>query len=96
MLRYLAKFATSLHAAVQLPFQWTGIEDNAYKALKVMLSQAPVVQFLDWSQPFHIFVDASDVAIGSANRWLSTAKKNYSTTEREALGMIYNITKCKS
>ena len=28
-----------------------------------------------------------------ASQWLSTAEKNYSTTEREALGMIYSINK---
>ena len=54
-------------------------------------------------------MDASDIAIGSAlmqrtppnwfrlvyysNRRLSQAEKNYSTTEKEALGMIYNISK---
>ena len=58
---------------------------------------------------FHVFVDASDVAIGSVlmqeatNKWfrpvyyasrrLSKAERNYSTTEREALGMIYSVTK---
>ena len=65
-----------------------------------MLSQAPEVQPLDWKEPFHIFVDASDIAIGSAlmqktpPNWyrpvyyassrLSTTKRNYSTMEREA------------
>ena len=74
-----------------------------------MISQAPVVQPPDWTQPFHVFVDVSDIAIGSAlmqlttpnwyrpvyysSRKLSTAERNYSTTEREALGMIYNINK---
>jgi hypothetical protein len=54
-------------------------------------------------------VDASDIAIGSilmqkyeknwfrpvyyASRRLSKAEKNYSTTEREALRMIYSVTK---
>jgi hypothetical protein len=54
-------------------------------------------------------MDASDIAIGSvlmqmyeknwfrpvyyASQRLSKAERNYSTTEREALGMIYNITK---
>ena len=41
-------------------------EDKAYEALKVTLTQAPIMQRLVWSKPFHVFVDASDVAIGSA------------------------------
>ena len=110
MLRYLADLATPLHAAVhRTPFQWTDTEDKAYRALKVLLSQAPVVQPPDWAKEFHVFVDASDIAIGSAlmqltePRWyrpvyyasrkLSQAERNYSTTEREALGMIYSVTK---
>ena len=91
------------------PFTWMTTKDNAYEALKVMLRQAPVVQPLDSTKPFHVFVDASDIAIGSvlmqitepnwyrpvyyASRKLSTAERNYSTTEREALVMTYNITK---
>ena len=67
MLRHLAEFVTPLHAAVhRTPFQWTETEEKAYDALKVMLSQAPVVQPPDWTQPFHLFVDALDIAIGSA------------------------------
>ena len=74
-----------------------------------MLSQAPVVQPPDWTKSFHVFVDASDIAIGSvlmqltepkwyrpvyyASRKLSKAERNYSTTEREALGMVYSVTK---
>ena len=34
--------------------------------MKFMLSQAPVVQPPDWAQPFHMFVDVSDIAIRSA------------------------------
>ena len=56
-----------------------------------------------------MFVDVSDIAIGSAlmqltepnwhrpiyytSRKLSMAEHNYSTTEREALGIIYSINK---
>ena len=74
-----------------------------------MLSQAMVVQPPDWSKEFHVFVDASDIAIGNvlmqltepkwyrsvyyASQKLSQVEQNYSTTEREALGMIYNVTK---
>ena len=63
----------------------------------------------DWWKSFHVFVDASDIAIGSAlmqlsepnwyrpvyydSRKLSTVERNYSTTEQEALGMIYSVNK---
>ena len=110
MLRHLADLATPLHATVHTtPFRWTEREDTAYNSLKILLSHAPVVQPPDWTQPFHVFVDASDIAVGSAlmqrtppnwfrpvyytSRRLSQAEKNYSTTEKEALGMIYSISK---
>ena len=85
------------------------MEDKAYEALKIMLTQAPVVQPLDWAKPFHVSVDAFDIAIGSplmqlneanwyrpvyyTSRKLTTVERNYSTTEHEELGMIYNIHK---
>ena len=66
MIRYLADFATPLHAVVNKePFTWTEKEDKAFCSLKVLLSQAPVVQPPDWNKSFHVFVDASEVAIGS-------------------------------
>ena len=110
MLWYLADFVTPLHIAVhRIPFQWTELEGRAYHTLKVMLSQAPVVQPLDWSKEFHVLVDTSDIAIDNvlmqltqpwwyqlvyyASRKLSQVERNYSTTEREALGMVYSVTK---
>ena len=34
--------------------------------LKKMLTVAPVLIVPDWALPFHIFVDASHVAVGAA------------------------------
>ena len=49
MLCYLADFATPLHTVVQrTSFKWMAIEEKGYDALKIMLTQAPVVQPLDW------------------------------------------------
>ena len=66
MIRYLADFATPLHAIVHKePFTWMEEEDKAFCSLKILLSQAPVVQPPDWNKAFHVFVDASEVAISS-------------------------------
>ena len=67
MLCHLADFATPLHVVVhRTPFRWMGREDKAYEALKIILTQALVVQAPDWMRPFHVFVDASDIEIWSA------------------------------
>jgi hypothetical protein len=66
MIRHLADFAMPLHAAVHRePFSWTEEEEKAFAALKLLLTRAPVVQPPDWNREFHLFVDASDIAIGS-------------------------------
>ena len=66
IIRHLVDFASPLHAAVhRTPFLWTEIEDKEYEALQIMLTQALVVQPLDWARPFHVFVDASNIMIGS-------------------------------
>ena len=91
------------------PFQQSTIEQEAYDRLKKMLTKVPFVRPPDWTKSFHVFVDASDIAIGSAlmqraepnwhrpvyyeSRKLSTIERNYSTTEREALCMIYSVNK---
>ena len=102
-------FAAPLHAVVhRVAFQWAKPEEKAYQALKVMLSQALVVQPSDWTKSFQVFIDASDIAIRSvlmqltepkwyqpvyyASRKLSKVERNYSTTEREALGIVYSVT----
>mgnify|MGYP000509389692 FL=1 len=72
MIKYLVDVAMPLHTTVhKVPFQWTAVEQDAYDYLKKMLSKVPVVQPLDWDKPFHVFVDALDIAIGSALMQLS-------------------------
>ena len=110
MIRYLVDFAIPLHTNVhKTPFQWSTIEQEAYDCLKKMLTKVLVVQPPDWSKSFHVFVDASNIAIGSAlmqlsepnwythvyyaSRKISTVEQSYSTTKREALGMIYSVNK---
>ena len=64
---------------------------------------APILAYPDFTQPFHLYVDASQTGIGLtlgqviehviayAGRDLNAAERNYSATEREALAVIDGI-----
>jgi hypothetical protein len=70
---------------------------------------APILVFPYWSKEFHVHVDASSIALGAvlsqpgagdidhllafASKKLSTAKINYTTSEREGLAMVYALQK---
>lgn len=77
--------------------------------LKRNLVEAPILKFLDWSRKFHVHIDASALAAGAilaqpaddstnhpnvyASRKLNKAERNYSTTEIEALRMLFALHK---
>lgn len=85
------------------PWTWATDEQNAYDDLKECLTTAPVLQQADETQPFIIKSDASAYAVGAglfqgegseehpveyASRLLTSAERNYSTIEREALALV--------
>ena len=69
----------------------------------------PILVFPDWKKIFHVHVDASSIALGIilaqpgeeginhpiafASRKLSSAERNYTTTAREGLSMVYALQK---
>ena len=82
-----------------------------FETLKAKLVTAPVISALDWTLPFELMCDASDDAIGAvlgqrhnkflhviyyASRVLNDAQKNYTTTEKELLAVVYTIDKLRS
>lgn len=91
------------------PFVWGKEQNEAFQELKTRLVSAPILAYPNWVNKFHVQVDASNFAIGAiltqpgssrldhpiyfASRLLSKAERNYSTTEREALGMVYAVQK---
>ena len=81
---------------------------HAFDTLKAHLTAAPIIKAPDWSLPFEIMCDASDYAVGAvlgqrvgrashviyyASMTLNGAQKNYSTTEKELLAVVYALDK---
>ena len=92
-----------------VPFVWGAAQEKAFQVLKKMLVVSPILQSPNWELPFHVYVDASDIAVGAvlmqekvrgwfrpvyyASRMLTPTEKNYTVIEREAKGMIYALEK---
>lgn len=93
---------------IKVKFRWTVEAEEAFLKLKAALVSAPVLAMPDYSKPFSIATDASDVAIGAVltqeidgeehpicyfSQKLSAAERKYSVTERECLAVIRAIEK---
>ena len=86
-------------------FIWTEECERFFQKLKECLTFAPILKSPDWNVIFHVHIDASKFAIGAilaqlgernmdfpisyASRQLNSDEQNYTTTEREGLGMVY-------
>ena len=86
-------------------FVWTAARQAAFEKLKVKLAAAPILSPPRWDHTFHVTLDASGWCLGAilwqegseggekpiyfASRQMSAAEKNYTTTEREALAVVY-------
>ncbi|CAM8902579.1 unnamed protein product [Rhodiola kirilowii] len=94
-----------------IPFEFTDQYRAAFDELKQALTSTPIIRAPDWSQPFEIICDASDYAVGAvlgqkvdkkpvviyyASRTLDVAQKNYSTTEKELLAVVFALEKFRS
>ncbi|KAK9076094.1 hypothetical protein SSX86_004427 [Deinandra increscens subsp. villosa] len=81
---------------------------RAFDTLKDSLVTAPIIQPPDWNLPFEIMCDASNQAVGAvlgqrkdrvphviyyASRTLDHAQRNYSTTEKELLAIVFALEK---
>ncbi|KAK1615857.1 hypothetical protein QYE76_021374 [Lolium multiflorum] len=86
------------------PFVFDDDYKEAFETLKKALTTAPIVQPPDWNLPFEIMCDASDFAVGAVlgqrvdkklnvihyvSKTLDAAQKNYATTEKEFLAVVF-------
>lgn len=91
-------------------FVWTEQCDQSFRRLKECLVAAPVLRCPDYTKPFVVQTDASGYGIGAVlvqpyedgdrvvaylSRSLTRQERNYSTTERECLAVLWAIEKLR-
>lgn len=89
-------------------WKWSEVEQSAFNILKEKLTSSPILKQADPTKPYVIRTDASSYGLGAillqgegpnehpieyASRLLTSAERNYSTTEREALAVIWSLKK---
>ena len=92
----------------QVKFDWTAIHHTAFLNLKEAIIQAPILCYPDPNKKYIIYTDASDDACGAQFlqehdgtefpiafllHTLTETQRKWSTTEQEAYGVYYAITK---
>jgi hypothetical protein len=92
----------------EVEFKWDDECQISFEILKQKLSTTPVLRGPNWSLPFHICTDASDIALGVVlgqrenqipyaiyfiSKNLSPAEVNYTVTKKELLVVIHAINK---
>ena len=92
-----------------IPFQWTPQCATHVNKLKTILQDASLLTHPDFSKPFKLQTDPSNLGLGTillqqnnTNQWhpiafsswsLSCAEKNYSATEKELLAIVWAFSK---
>ena len=92
-------------------FAWDEDCLRSFGKLKAYLTTAPIVRAPNWQLPFEVMCDASDLAIEAvlrqreegkpyvvyyASKTLNEAQRNYTTTEKELLAVVYALDKFRA
>ena len=108
---YLAKFLPRLSDVLDpirqlaregVPWQWTKVQDNAFKTVQKLVTEAPVLAFYDPSAELTIQCDSSQKGLGAAltqngkpiafaSRALTDTETRYAQIEKEMLAIVYSL-----
>ena len=113
MANYLARFVPHLTDTMQplhnllkndVPYVWSNTQQTSFDAVKVILSEAPVLAFYNSDKELVLENDASEYGLGSvllqdgkpvayASRSLSSAERHYAQIEKEMLSVLFGLNK---
>src|ERR1044071_3470912 len=90
-----------------VPFTWGEKQQKAFDYLKQRLTEAPILQYPDFTKSFILYTDASGTGLGAvlsqkdeegrerviayASRSLNKAEQNYGITDQECLAVIWAV-----
>ena len=89
-------------------FEWNVECQQKFEKLKAYLTTAPIVRAPNWQLPFKVMCDASDLTVRAvlgqksegkphvvyyASKTLNETQRNYTTTEKELLAVVYALDK---
>ena len=92
-------------------FAWDEDCQRSFEELTAYLTTTPIVRAPNWQLPFEVMCDASDLAIGAvlgqreegkpyvvyyACKTLNEAQRNYTTTKKELLEVVYALDKFRA
>ena len=109
--RFVKKFsdkAAPLNALLRKDqaWKWTQECQYAFETLKGKIASRPFSAYPDFSKPFRLYTDASNIGLGvilaqkqegkekiicCASRTLNNAETNYSTTKKECLAIVWGV-----
>lgn len=88
-----------------IEFEWGPEQQESFEVSKTRLCEAPILAFPDFDKSFILTREASDYAVGAAlsqlgedgeelpvaylSRLLNKEERNYTTTEKECLAVLY-------
>ena len=85
-------------------FQWTEECTQAFQELKALLLREPIVAYPNFTVPFRLYTDASNIGLGAilaqqqdgrerviccASRTLNKVEQNYSAMKKECLAVVW-------
>jgi hypothetical protein len=104
-----AQLSAPLEPLRHSTFSWTDDANAAFLAIKTAIAHSLELAHPDFSKPFLVATDASDLALGAIlyqlddfnnkqivqciSRALSTSERNYSATKKELLAVIFALDK---